>query len=206
MPSSLEIEKVVAVILAAGFSRRFGERDKRAEPFMKGTTLLAATLNRAAECFAHSRVVVREDDDLAALGLPADTPVIRTQNASLGQAASMADGFTAIDADETLTGCRAAAVMLGDVPFIQAGTIAFLCARADSNQIVRATYEGRPGHPVLFGRDFWPELKTLSGDRGGAELIARHPFRYREIPVTDPGVCRDVDTLADLRRQSLDRR
>lgn len=191
-------DSVVGLILAAGYSRRFGEQDKRMVRFNDSQTLLAATLRRVTECFTHWRMVVREEDDLAVLGLPPDTPVIRTRRASLGQAVSMADGFSAIIDAPDLLGCRAAAVMLGDMPYIQAVTISALCARTDSTSILRVTYAGQPGHPVCFGRVFWPELVNLTENRGGASVIRRHPLHYREIPTMDSGVCEDIDRRSDM--------
>ncbi len=190
-------DAVVGLVLAAGYSRRFGELDKRTMPFGTGQTLLAATLARVTACFTHWRLVVREEDNLEALGLPPGTPVIRTGRASLGQAASMADSFAAIGAEATLADCSAAAVLLGDMPYIQPETLRALCAQAQRDQILRATYAGKPGHPVLFGRAFWSEIAGISGERGGAELILRHQAQYRAIPTADPGVCRDIDTLAE---------
>lgn len=190
-------DAVVGLILAAGYSRRFGAQDKRAMPFGTGQTLLAATVGRISACFTHWRLVVREEDNLEALGLSRHTPVIRTGRASLGQAASMADGFAAIAAEAALADCRAAAVLLGDMPYIQPETLRALCAQAHRDRILRATHAGEPGHPVLFGRTFWPELARISGERGGADLIRRHTAQYRAIPTADPGVCRDIDTLTE---------
>lgn len=199
-------DSVVGLILAAGYSRRFGDRDKRSARFGDTETLLAATLSRVTGCFTHWRLVVREEDDLAALGLSARTPVIRTRQASLGQAASMADGFAAISEDRELRDCKAAAVLLGDMPYIQPTTLSALCEETDSTSILRVTYAGQPGHPVLFGRAFWSELTTVTGDRGGVELIRQHPLQYREIPSVDAGVCQDIDSRSDLATNTVPRR
>ena len=40
-------------------------------------------------------------------------------------------------------------------------------------EILRATAaDGRPGHPVLFGRRFFGQLAALKGDRGARSVIA----------------------------------
>ncbi|MFD1216489.1 nucleotidyltransferase family protein [Microbulbifer celer] len=191
-------ESVVGLILAAGYSRRFGMQDKRTASFGDTGTLLSETLSRVTECFAHWYVVVREEDDLGALHLPLHTPVIRTCRASLGQGASMADAFAAIGELDGLRNCNAAAVLLGDMPYIQPDTISGLCVYADEQSLLRATYAGRPGHPVIFGRRFWTELTKVTGDRGGLDVICQHPTCYREIPSADAGVCRDIDHLSDF--------
>jgi nicotine blue oxidoreductase len=44
---------------------------------------------------------------------------------------------------------------------------------AGPRALARATYAGKPGHPVLFGRAWWPELAaSLHGDRGARDFLA----------------------------------
>ena len=61
------------------------------------------------------------------------------------------------------------------------------------------SYGGRRGHPVLFGRDFFEEIQSLSGDQGARELLRRHHERVLEIPLEDPGILQDVDRPEDLK-------
>nr|WP_232230340.1 nucleotidyltransferase family protein [Halomonas sp. 1513] len=188
----------VAIIMAAGYSRRFGLQDKRSAPSTGEQTLLAATLARAQQAFALLRVVLREDDDPHALGLAATTPIIRASRAERGLGASIGDGIAVLGRDSELADVAAAAVLLGDMPAISPATLRRLQDHADAATILRPSHAGRPGHPVLFGRELWPELASLDGDQGAREVIRRHRDRYREIAVEDGGVCRDIDTPAEL--------
>ncbi|MNO06421.1 MobA-like NTP transferase domain protein [compost metagenome] len=54
------------------------------------------------------------------------------------------------------------------------------------------------GHPVLFGRDFWPELLRLTGDEGARRVMRAHASAWVAVGVDDPGVLRDVDWAARL--------
>jgi molybdenum cofactor cytidylyltransferase len=58
--------------------------------------------------------------------------------------------------------------------------------------------EGQRGHPVLFGRRFWPELMQLQGENGAKGLIATHAQQVIAVTLTDSGILRDVDKPADL--------
>lgn len=194
-PSS---ERLVAVVLAAGYSRRFGTADKRLARLPDGRPLLAATLARVGEAFPLRRVVLRAEDEPMALGLPASTSVIRVTRARHGLGASLGEAIAALDRDAALADVEAAAILLGDMPDIRPETLHALQRHAARTAIVRPCHAGRPGHPVLFGRDFWPELAALDGDDGAREVIRRHRDRYRKIAVADPGVCRDIDTPGDL--------
>lgn len=90
-------------------------------------------------------------------------------------------------------------VMLGDMPFVQAGTIAELVDAVQApTDIAAPRLGGRRGHPVVFGAAHLPALSRLAGDRGAAELLRRHPVKL--IEVDDAGVLHDVDTPEDLER------
>jgi CTP:molybdopterin cytidylyltransferase MocA len=61
----------------------------------------------------------------------------------------------------------------------------------------RAAYAGVPGHPVVIGRDHWPEvLEVASGDTGARDYLATH--RHLLVECGDLATGRDVDTPADL--------
>ena len=210
----------IAVIIAAGASRRFGTADKRLAPLPDGRSLLAATVAAAAMAFPALRVVLREDDDPAALGLAADTPIIRAPRAGQGLAASIGDAFSVLAGDAALSEVKAAAILLGDMPALHPATLEFLMHQAERERIVRPVQAGRPGHPVVFGRAFWPELAALgvdegnegrseenseeaskeSRDEGARRVIRAHRQHYVELAVDDPGIHLDIDQAGDLNR------
>jgi molybdenum cofactor cytidylyltransferase len=53
---------------------------------------------------------------------------------------------------------------------------------------------------VLWSAGLFPELKTLSGDRGAKPLFAAHHDEIMEIELGDPGILIDVDTPEALAR------
>ncbi|WP_318153431.1 nucleotidyltransferase family protein [Halomonas sp. ML-15] len=188
----------MAILMAAGYSRRFGAQDKRRAQLTDEQTLLAATLARAQQAFPLMRVVLREDDDPQALGLAMTTPIIRAPRAARGLGASIGDAIATVSRDPDLAEVAAAAVLLGDMPAISLATLRRLQGLADASTILRPRHAGRPGHPVLFGRELWRELALLDGDQGAREIIRQHPARYREIAVADGGIHCDIDTPAEL--------
>ena len=57
---------------------------------------------------------------------------------------------------------------------------------------MRATYDGRPGHPVLLGRDHWaPLIAGVQGDRGAADYLAAHTVL--SVSCEDLATGHDVD-------------
>ena len=185
---------VVALIMAAGYSRRYGEADKRQERLADGRTLLATTVARTEQAFSQVRVAIREEDDAFQLGLAASTPLIRLRQAHLGLGASLAEAVAALGGDCRLNDSEAVAVLLGDMPRIHPATLRALQQQAARDTIWRPRYGGQPGHPVLFGRAFWPELAHLRGETGAKSLIQRHPSHYHTHDVDDAGTLFDIDT------------
>ncbi len=83
------------------------------------------------------------------------------------------------------------------MPLVQTATLDLLIAALDDDSHALAcvpTLHGRRGNPVLWRSALFDALLTLSGDRGGRPLLARHATAVREVAVQDPGVLEDFDT------------
>jgi molybdenum cofactor cytidylyltransferase len=68
---------------------------------------------------------------------------------------------------------------------------------------VACRYEGRLGPPAVFGRQWFPQLRQLSGDQGAQQILRRAP--HVEALEWPEGAF-DVDTPDDWRRWRPDRR
>ncbi|MEN8640096.1 nucleotidyltransferase family protein [Pseudomonas sichuanensis] len=184
---------VVALVLAAGQGSRFGA-DKRRAVLGDGRSLLQHSVERALAVFDEVRVVLRDGESADALGLPGACCIVPSPDAGLGMGHSLAAGAASLsDCD-----ARAVAIVLGDMPWILPQTYRRLVEAADPAAIVVPCCQGQNGHPVLFGRDYWPELAKLCGDEGARSVLQRHRDRVRVLDVDDSGVLRDVDTPAAL--------
>jgi CTP:molybdopterin cytidylyltransferase MocA len=82
-------------------------------------------------------------------------------------------------------------VTLGDEPLVSPAAIALM---AEQPAGARATYNGRPGHPVVLGPEQIEALASLRGDRGARELLEGGVL----VECSDLGSDMDVDTTADL--------
>ena len=58
--------------------------------------------------------------------------------------------------------------------------------------IVAPLYNGKKGSPVLFKGELFGELKEIEGDKGGRDLLKKHPVEYVDIDLPLAGM--DVDT------------
>jgi molybdenum cofactor cytidylyltransferase len=116
-----------------------------------------------------------------------------------------------------------------DLPCLESDTVrrALDAAASHPGRIVRPTFQGVGGHPVVFPASVFAELldesRVAGGDpgpreregdgpragdaeartgmdRGARAVLARDPSRILTLPVDDPGVVTDVDTPDDYRR------
>ncbi|MBM7519130.1 nucleotidyltransferase family protein [Nocardioides nitrophenolicus] len=120
-------------------------------------------------------------------GLPGVT-VVRSADWSTGMGASLAAGLAALTGD-------AALVHLVDLPDVTAAVVArVLAAGDDAAALARASYDGRPGHPVLIGREHWEGVaRSAVGDQGARAYLAAH-----EVALVE---CGDLATGADVDRR-----
>lgn len=129
-----------------------------------------------------------------------DALVVRCEDWEEGQGASLRAGIRACAE-------RSAAVMvtLADEPFLPPGAAGrLIAARASDVTALRATYEGRPGHPVLIEHSLFPAL-TAPGPPPEPRTILRDAG-IRGIECGDLGIPRDVDTPAQLEALSRELR
>jgi molybdenum cofactor cytidylyltransferase len=65
--------------------------------------------------------------------------------------------------------------------------------------VLRATHQGRHGHPVIFAATLFPALRRADPKVGARALLHQDPSRVRNLEVDDPGVLRDFDWPTDYR-------
>lgn len=194
----MRASNVIGLVMAAGYSRRFGQHDKRCASLADGRSLLATAVANAEQAFPLLRVAIRAEDDANLLGLAEHTPLIRLHQAHLGLGASLAEAVRALSHDDQLNRIEAVAILLGDMPWIKQETLLSLQQLATGDTIVRPCHAGKQGHPVIFGRALWPALEALSGNRGAKDLIRDNTNHYRAYDVQDAGTLLDIDAPADL--------
>jgi molybdenum cofactor cytidylyltransferase len=184
---------IVGILLAAGASLRMG-RDKLGLPW-RGSTVLESTLGRW--------VAVPQLDEILVVRRPGGTPIsiprVRTlENAEAdeGMGSSLRLAAQALPPDT-----EAAVVGLADMPEVASDTIAALVKAwrpLGPAGIVAPAFEGRRGHPVVFGAAHFPALQRLGGDSGARDILRERASDLRLLDVQDPGVLLDIDRPSDL--------
>lgn len=146
-------------------------------------------------------VVGRPDDERLQEEAGRMKPPVRfvsNPHAHMGQVSSLIAGLNVADRP----GTRGILVAPVDVPLVTAETVAALLAAFDATlaPVVRPVHQGRHGHPVLFARAVFDELRHADHSRGARAVVGAHESALVNVEVNDPGVLVDIDTPEDYAR------
>lgn len=141
-------------------------------------------------CDAVTVVLGAAAGEAAALVPPGPVGTVVAEDWARGMSASLRAGLSALAG----TDAAVAVVSLVDLPDVGSDVVhRVLTAATDSGILARASYDGRPGHPVVLGRDHWPGvLDAVVGDSGARDYLAAR--EVVEVECGDLATGRDVDT------------
>jgi molybdenum cofactor cytidylyltransferase len=185
-------DRVGAVILAAGASRRFGSPKQLV--VVDGRTLPGHAIDAAMAAGLAPVVAVVP----VWLGRPArpDDPRlrwVRNPFPERGMSLSLRLGFDALG-DEA----DAAVILLGDQPGLPPESIRALLAARGDRPVVASVVDGILAPPILVERSHFRLVSGPSGDVGLREILVADPDLVTAVSVTDRPL--DLDTPDDLAR------
>jgi molybdenum cofactor cytidylyltransferase len=129
-------------------------------------------------------------------------PVERVRNPDFaeGLSTSLKRGIAMLPAD-----VDGVVVCLGDMPLIAGRDVDRLIAAfnpLEGRAIIAPVRRGKRGNPLLWSRQFFPEMMALSGDQGARKLVEEHADLVAEVEMENDAIFIDIDTpdaLAQLR-------
>lgn len=194
---------MVGILLAAGFSRRFGSENKLLQQLPDGRPIALASAEHLIQALPESIAVLRaENKALATLLINAGLKVIFCNE----NEQEMADSLTAAIrySANFETAEDGFVIALADMPYIRSETIGAVANKVDDGaSIAIPTYQNQRGHPVGFSAKFRNELENLQGDEGARSIVKRYPNEIYLLPTDDAGILADIDTPADLTARNL---
>jgi molybdenum cofactor cytidylyltransferase len=193
---------ISAIILAAGASSRMGQA-KAALPFgTTGDTVLSRIVSTILAGGVPGVVVVSGAHiDAVRHAMPRHEPrarVIEHPRWEHGQLSSLLAGLDAID-HPLLEGALVTPV---DVPLVTPFTVAAVVSawRRTRAPIVRPVDGERHGHPVIFDRSVFTDLRSADPNIGAKAVFAIYRDRILDVQVKDAGAFEDIDTPEDYSR------
>ena len=147
-------------------------------------------------------IVTGKDHEAIAEAVRTDAPPVvptfaRNPDPSRGQLSSLWTGMDAIPRD-----APALLMTLVDVPLISATTIVAVIEawHRTGAPVVRPAIGERHGHPVLFDRAVFGELRAAPLSAGAKAVVRRYEEQLINVPVSDERCLVDVDTPDDYHR------
>jgi molybdenum cofactor cytidylyltransferase len=188
------------VILAAGDSTRMGS-PKAALLTPGGDTFVTRIVRTWRDAGVDDLVIVtgrHHDtviDALARDGVSPTPRLVANPDPSRGQLSSLLCGMAAVIRSRT----DGLMMTLVDVPLARVSTVTAVIDvwRRTRAPIVRPAVGDRHGHPVIFDRAIFDELRYAPLDTGAKSVVRAHEHAIVNVPVDDEGCVRDVDTPSD---------
>jgi molybdenum cofactor cytidylyltransferase len=195
------MREVAAILLAAGQATRFGgaPEDTKLAADIDGKPLVRYVAEAALASRAYPVGLVTGHAAAKVLGSLAGLDLFAVHNAAYaeGLSGSLRAGLAALPEE-----VRGAVILLADMPFVTGAVIDQLIACFEAEPIepdaVVPVRKGRHGNPVLIGRNLFPEIAKLQGDRGAKAVLNGSSYRILECPIDDPAIEIDVDTRETL--------
>ncbi|MFI6473064.1 NTP transferase domain-containing protein [Streptomyces sp. NPDC050516] len=193
--------QVTGLLLAAGGGRRLGGRPKALLPH-RGRPLVenAVRVLREGGCRTVYVVLGAAAQEVRARADLSGCVLIDNPDWTEGMGSSLRAGLEALTRSDEAA--RAALVSLVDQPGIGAEAVArVLAAHRSGDSLAAASYDGKRGHPVLFGADRWADIAASAmGDRGARVYLKAHEAEIALVECGDVAEPYDIDTEADLGR------
>lgn len=187
---------VRGLLLAAGAGRRMGgPKALLREPTGEAYVERGVRVLREGGCGTVTVVVGAAAAEVAAVVRAlggAGTDLVVAEGWETGMGASFRAGLAAVEPDRAVD---AVVVSLVDLPDVGSEVVRRLLSVVPPSPtaLARTSYDGRPGHPVLIGRDHWAAVAaTAEGDRGAREYFRTH--EHRTVECGDLATGRDVDS------------
>jgi molybdenum cofactor cytidylyltransferase len=191
-PAGQKRPSVEIVLLAAGRSSRMGGPNKLLALF-DGKPLVRQTAERALASRADRTIVVtgHQTDRVRAALQGLDVRLTDNPDFATGLASSLKTGIAAVSPR-----AAGAMIVLGDMPGVSSSDLdrlidAFIAS--GGRAIVRATFRGKRGNPVVLPRALFAEVAHLEGDIGARPLVEAEGGNVIDVEIGEAAFV-DVDT------------
>jgi molybdenum cofactor cytidylyltransferase len=87
------------------------------------------------------------------------------------------------------------------MPHVAIATVELLLDgfRTGHSAIAVPTFEGKGGHPVIFGRTVFDELLDTPDGEGAKAVVRADPGRVLKVEVDDPAIVEDLNTPSEYK-------
>ena len=183
------------ILLAAGESKRFGNKNKLSE-IINGKPIINHILDTLFEIFDPSELIVivgHEQNIIKNLIFNKDIKILENKDYRKGIGTSIALGMNNLNAD--IDGVM---IIPADMPYINSKDLINLEKKfmeLNCVKVVMPEHNSRIGNPVILPRNYFNTLKSLKNDFGARSLIRKKDIITLK---TGFGTIFDIDTKEEL--------
>ncbi|WP_341528083.1 nucleotidyltransferase family protein [Nostoc sp. UHCC 0302] len=186
-----------AIILAAGASTRMGTC-KTSLPWGEGKTLLTYQIEQWLSVDFTPLVVLGSHNSYRQKDCPIGSLTVINPHSKVGKTTSLLTGLQNIPADFEVL-----AISAVDQPRKAEIYQTLLQAHKDNSALITApTYEGKMGHPLLFGNDMRSHLQNIREETFGLRQIIKEFYSViHQVEFNNPSVLIDINTQETYKYQ-----
>lgn len=185
---------ILAIILAAGFSKRMGENKLLLE--YEGKTFIQTIIEKLLEINFNKIILVVSNLEIYKKYKNYNEKlfVIFNDKAEKGISESIkkavAYAKNNLEVDKYM-------FFVADQPLLKKETILKLIEKSNSNKIIVPKNNNTIYNPVIFPNKYTSELLNLEGDRGGKQIILNHLDNIIFVDIEDANEFQDVDVIEE---------
>ena len=187
--------KIKKILLAAGQSKRFGNKNKLLA-IINGKPIINHILDTLVEIYDPSELIViigHEHKIIKNLILNKDIKIVENINYKKGIGTSIALGINNLDSE--IDGVM---IIPADMPYINSKDLINLekkFVELNCVKVVMPEHNSKIGNPVILPRNYFNTLKILKDDFGAKSLIRKKDIITLK---TEFGTIFDIDTQEEL--------
>ena len=195
MTNEKNANKIKKIVLAAGESNRFGDKNKLSE-MINNKPIINHVLDTLFEIFDYSELIVivgHEHKLIKNLIRNKDIKILVNIDYKKGIGTSIALGVNYLETD--IDGVM---IIPADMPYLNSEDLINLEKKfieLNCEKVVMPEYNSRIGNPVILPRNYFNTLKSLKDDFGARSLIKKKDIITFK---TGFGTIFDIDTKEEL--------
>lgn len=184
---SVANEKLAIVIMASGYSERFGS-NKLLESFVD-KPLFTYAVDLAGSCETDMKIIATRYDPIVQY-VKENVPtmhVIWNEHPERGISESIHLGIKYLKQQKEYEKYAGCCFMVCDQPLLQKESMQKLFKSFYTNPegIHMCVTKEREGNPVIFPKQLFDELMALTGDKGGKRIAKQHPELVHKVYVSE---------------------
>jgi len=181
---------ISAILLAAGQSKRMGNKNKLAKKINNKPLIVHSVENILSSPIDELIIVVGYQKEIIEKLIKKDEKIkfIYNKDFETGVASSIKVGLNYMSEK-----AESFFICLADMPNVNKNIYNLLIKSKNNNEIIVPTYKGKKGNPVLFSISMKKKIMAVKGDAGAKKIIEMNEKKTFNLETNDLAVTLDFN-------------